>query len=279
MDAAERAGPALTIASFNVRNDRAVLDGVDWWWFRRPLVRRTIAALDADLLALQEVRPGQRRHLRRHLPGYALVGAGRDDGRHRGEHSLVAVRRDRLAVTGWTTRWFGPTPQVAGSRDPDAGHPRCATLVEVTDRRTGHRWGMAGVHLDAASAAARSRAAGQLATWCGDAGRRWVLAGDFNAAPDAPELAPLTAAGWRDALGGLAPRGPGVATYHGFTGSRDGERIDHLLVAPGPAVTVLEGQVVQDRHGRRHASDHWPVRAVLVAGPPAGEGEGLAPRR
>ncbi|WP_327296564.1 endonuclease/exonuclease/phosphatase family protein [Streptomyces sp. NBC_01197] len=74
---------------------------------------------------------------------------------------------------------------------------------------------------------------------------RKVLLGDFNATPDAPELAPL----WRD----LTDVEPGAPT---FPALKPVERIDYVAVSPGVAV---RGAEVPDTL----ASDHRPIVADL----------------
>jgi len=86
--------PILRVASFNIRNGIA-WDGLDSWPLRRPATAATIAGLDADLLGLQEVYGFQQRYLLRRLPGYAATGAGRTDGRSRGERCAVLTASAR----------------------------------------------------------------------------------------------------------------------------------------------------------------------------------------
>jgi endonuclease/exonuclease/phosphatase family metal-dependent hydrolase len=114
-------------------------------------------------------------------------------------------------------------------------------------------------HLDNESARGRAAQAAALAELLTEPMETGVLAGDFNAPPDAPELAPLRARFsdaweiarsrdersawrfWQGDPGGTFP-----------TGSPD-RRIDHVWVSPGVAVAgarVLDGA---------DASDHLPV--------------------
>jgi endonuclease/exonuclease/phosphatase family metal-dependent hydrolase len=83
-----------------------------------------------------------------------------------------------------------------------------------------------------------------------------VVVGDLNEPPEGGALEVLAAAGLRDAL---PPGGPG--TFHRFSGRRDGPRIDHVLVDGG--IEVVHAEVRAERVGRRLASDHWPVVAML----------------
>ena len=97
---------------------------------------RRIADLDADLIGLQEVYGFQQRYLLRHAPGYAATGAGRTDGRGRGERCAVLYRSARLALTSSTTRWFSDTPDLPGSTGWGNRLPRIVTLARFTDLAT-----------------------------------------------------------------------------------------------------------------------------------------------
>lgn len=241
----------LRVATFNLRNGRA-WDGCNSWPFRRRASVRTLRGLEADLIGVQEAFGFQLRWLARRLPGYDVVGEGRD-GRGRGEHCAVLVRRDVFRVMEASTRWFGPTPPLV-SRLPGASFPRVATIVALA-HVSGARWRFTSTHLDEASADRRRASAAQLAEWV-RSGDPHVVAGDFNAPPDDPLFDQLAAAGFRHAV----PADAG-GTSHRFTGRRDGRRIDHLLV--NDSVAVRSAHVAYAPDGERLASDHWPVVAEV----------------
>jgi len=245
----------LRVATFNIRNGRAH-DGLQSWPFRWRLTVRAIAALDADVVGLQEVFAFQRRTIMRGLPGHHSVGRGREaDGS--GEQCPVVARTRSARIVETRTRWFGATPDVPGTRLPNAMFPRTATVcvVEVPGWRS--RVQIANVHLDAHDEGRRAESVEQLVSFV-DLAAPCVLLGDFNTGPDSTTLAPIAAAGFRSAL----PAGAG-GTEHEFTGRTDGDRIDHVFV--NASVAVRAATVRTDlRRGRRLPSDHWPVTADLT---------------
>lgn len=245
----------LRVATFNIRNGRAN-DGLQSWPFRRRTTRAAIAALDADVIGLQEVFAFQRRWLMRGLPAYHAVGAGRDaDGR--GEQCPVLVRTRRAHISEVRTRWFGDTPDVPGSRMPDARFPRIATVcrIDVAGWRTSLQF--VNVHLDAHSEERRAASIRQLLTFV-DTATPCVVLGDFNTEVARGSLEPLFAAGFRAAL----PADAG-GTNHDFTGGTDGPRIDHIFV--NAMLGVHAAQVCSEgRRGRFLPSDHWPAIADLA---------------
>jgi endonuclease/exonuclease/phosphatase family metal-dependent hydrolase len=244
---------SLRVASFNIRNGRA-LDGVHAWPFRRRATAQALAALDADVVGLQEVYRFQERFLLKAVQGYRATG----DPRSRwGERCPVLWRPDRLAAEQSTTCWFADDPGRAGARLPGASFPRVATLTVCTATDGGARFGFANLHLDERHASNRVRSAEMLLGWL-DRDIPWVVVGDFNEAPGGPALDVLRAAGFRSALADDAP-----GTAHDFRGGSDGPRIDHVLV--GPEWDIVSA-AVEVAAGGRLPSDHWPVVADLRLG-------------
>jgi len=292
---ADGSSPPLRVATFNIRNGRA-FDWFDSWPLRRRATAEAVARLDADVVALQEVYGFQQRYLLRCLPGWRATGAGRTDGRERGERCAILWRSARLALERSVTRWFSDTPDVPGSTGWGNRQPRVVTLARFSDSATGASFGLADCHLEGWPPAARFRSAQALVDWL-EPGLPWIVAGDLNAEPDDPAVATLLAAGLRDALtaqtvdeagtvrdsqGGLegapgAQSAPGAessvspgrspwptgfpTTTGGFSGRGRRRRIDYLFVSR--EWTVDEAAVVAGRHDRRLPSDHWPVLATL----------------
>ncbi|WP_158564145.1 endonuclease/exonuclease/phosphatase family protein [Jiangella anatolica] len=245
-------GGVLRFATFNIRNGRA-FDWLSSWWFRRGATAAAIGSLGADVLGLQEVYEFQRRYLARRLPGTSWFGAGRNGGRS-GEQCPVVVAGGFVTVVEQHTRWYGETPDIPGTRLPEASFPRVATVLRCRDGRTAREFTVVNTHLDERHAANRVASARQLAGWL-DPSVPAVVMGDFNAVQGARDvMGPLLEAGF-------APVPVTGGTMHGFTGTAAGRRIDHILVSPH--WTIEDAAVVRERPGGRLPSDHWPVRATL----------------
>ena len=113
-----------------------------------------------------------------------------------------------------------------------------------------------------------------------------VLAGDYNVVPTAQDIYPtrfldnnaliqpqsraafarLVSQGWTDALRTLYPDGP-LWTFWDYLRGRwpadKGMRLDHFLLSPDVAKTLVDGGVDRDIRGEPNASDHAPAWILL----------------
>lgn len=249
----------LRVATFNIRSAHA-LDGRHAWPFRAAACAAAIRGLDADVVGLQEVHTFQLRGLLRRLPGYAATGAGRDDGRDRGERCSVLIRTARLDLEWSETRWLSDTPRVPASRTWGNPIARVATLCRLSVKPGGLRLLLIDTHWDGASASSRRKSAELLLEWL-DPGLPCVVLGDLNATTADAAVSRLLGSGLTDALASLPAKGRGAATHHPWDGATSGTRIDHVLVSRH--WQVLEAAIAHERPGGRLASDHWPVAATL----------------
>lgn len=269
---ARAAAPDLRVMSFNLRYAGAP-DGDNAWYRRRDLLVGVVHAFAPDVLGTQECLVEQAAFLELALPGYAWVGVGRDDGRQAGEMCAVFYRTDRLELLAQGHFWLSETPDVVGSRGWDAALPRIATWVRLRERAdTTQVFVFADTHFDHVGVEAR-REAGRLvrARLAGIAGTApVVLVGDFNAPAIADTAGPYaalidTAAAdrfvLRDAYRVLHAAAPGEGTFHGFSGGRDGDRIDWILATPD--WTPVAADIDHTARDGRLPSDHFPMTAVL----------------
>ena len=269
----ERAAPppadAIRAMTYNIRLDIAS-DGANAWPYRRALIAELIRHEAPDLLGMQEVLLGQKRDLEAALPGYAMVGAARDDGREAGEFSPLAYRRERFELVQSGTFWLSPTPEVPG-KGWDAAFPRIATWAILRERHTGAELRVLNTHLDHVGEQARANGAAMIVEWARSgpgAGLPTIVMGDFNAAPDsAPyrrltdEPSPLVDS---RSASRTPPYGP-AGTFTAFDIMREaGAPIDHILV--GPSWRVESHAVITQHWGGRLPSDHYPVLVTLRPG-------------
>ena len=172
----------LHVATLNIRNL------VDRWDERLPLILADMAALQPDLLGLQEVvYPLQQDRL------IGAAGEGRYESTRgwagRPEYGNVLLVRQPLAATDVDRL--------------DLGLSRCAVRARV-ELAAGSSIVMVVTHLHHSTAdeAARDDQTRQLVDWLGDAPAAdgTVVVGDFNAEPEEPTYARMRSAGFRSSF-------------------------------------------------------------------------------
>lgn len=227
-------------------------------------MRQVVRRVDADIWAFQEVYRFQRRHLERTvLPvdAWGSSGEGRRPG-GKGEQVPIFHRRaDLVASTGFT-RWFGPTPELVGSRAPGAALARVATVAMLTPTGSGTLPGpspairVVNVHLDSESVDRRAAALAQLAGWLDEPpDTPTIVMGDFNGPSTDPGYELLGDAGLRAAL--VDGAGP---TSNGFGRRLDRQdQIDHVFVS-----SHFDVRDARIDHEAGHASDHYPLVVDLA---------------
>ena len=247
----------LTVATLNIRNI------ADRWPERLPLLLADMAALQPDLMGLQEV--------------------------------IFAVQQDRIlgaagaaryeAFRGWAGRpEYGNAVLV---REPlrgrdgervDLDHKRSAQLVRVAlAGRAELRFVATHLHHEVPDEAIRDRQAAALASWLdggpGTGDAPTVVVGDFNAEPVEPAYRRMVAAGFRSASVEANGGEPAVTWPSGIQApgmDEDGEPgcLDYIWVR-GP-ITVQSCQVVFDRPAvddpTLYPSDHFGLVASITVG-------------
>jgi endonuclease/exonuclease/phosphatase family metal-dependent hydrolase len=263
-------GEPLAVMSFNIRYGTAN-DGDNHWTKRRDFLFDVIRQGDADLIGVQEALDAQLREILAAVPGYGVVGVGRDDGQTRGEYAAILFRTSRLHVSDSGTFWFSDTPEVVASRTWGNTITRICTWARLVDR-DGRAFWHYNVHFDHQSQPSRERSAALLAERI--AARRVtsepaIVTGDFNVGEDNPAIRRLTAphdgapALYVDTFRVRHPDERTVGTFSGFKfGQTGGDKIDYVLVPPG--TQVIDAAIIRTSRGDRYPSDHFPVIARVI---------------
>lgn len=273
---AER-GAELRVMSFNIRYGTAK-DGENHWNYRREMVFQVLRDHRPEVVGLQEALRFQIDETLAAVPGYGEIAVGREDGKKASEASAILYRTERLELIEQGTFWLSDTPEVAGSKHWGNAITRLCTWVRLRDRQTKKYFYVFNTHLDHQSQPARERGAELIVQRINGRSHRdpIILTGDFNADERNPTV--------RYLKGGLSavPSKPGdsaavppladtfravhpdltpAGTFNGFTGKKDGGKIDYILASP--EWRVLAAAIVYDNRDGRYPSDHFPVTATL----------------
>lgn len=278
----------LTLATYNVEN-YTVTDRMTDAGYRpaypkpegsKQALRAVLHALDADVLALQEM--GGRAfldELRRDLATEGLAYPHAEILEAGDEPRYVAVLSRR------------PFTKVRGHADLNftyAGAPEKVKrgLLEVGVKAAGGELTLFVLHLksrytdradDPASAARRAGEAGAirdriLEAFPDPGAVRFVVMGDFNDGPASRPVRAIAARGAR-VIAELLPVADsrGETWTHRYRRDDSYTRVDHVLVSPEPGLRrAVKGDAarIYDGPGVGEASDHRPVIVTLEFGPP-----------
>jgi len=262
-------GEPLSVMSFNIRYGTAK-DGDNHWTLRRDFLFDVLREQDADLIGVQEALAAQLDEIVAAVPGYAVVGVGRDDAARAGEYSAILFKKDRFRVADAGTFWFSDTPSVPASKSWGNNVTRICTWARLVDR-DGRGFYHFNLHLDHESQPSRERSTALLQQRIESREFRAepvVVTGDFNVGEGNAALAVLVAAaGERPApfVDTFRIRNPDekvVGTFTGFKlGATTGDKIDYVLV--DRETEVLAAEIVRTSRNDRYPSDHFPVTARI----------------
>jgi endonuclease/exonuclease/phosphatase family metal-dependent hydrolase len=238
--------------------------GVEDWPARRGLLLEIVRRNDPDVLCVQEALTAQLDDLRAGLPGYAVIGEGREGG-NAGEWTAILVRSSRFDVAGSGSYWLSDSPDVPGSNTWGSLFVRMATWAQLVDVASGAPLRVVTTHFDHDPSPhgddVRRRSAELVVNRTPDG--PVVFLGDCNEpAGDGSAWTTFAAAGFRDAWE-LAGADDDVNSFNDWMPpARGGERIDWMLVRGDVAIERV--RMDHDDPSTWVASDHFPVVAELA---------------
>ncbi|MBI5201786.1 MAG: endonuclease/exonuclease/phosphatase family protein [Elusimicrobia bacterium] len=252
--AAFAAPKPVSVVSYNVAGVPVVHPKIDE---RMDAIGKRLASGGWDVVALQEVWRDSDAEKLIEASGYPYHARAKQRWIF-GDGLLILSRfkileTESLSFEHRTTHWFRP--------DGEQFAHKGALLARLD--APGGELDVVDTHFVAdyesyANAETRSKQARQLAIWVGERerGRRWVLAGDLNMAPQDPILA--------EVLSGLELRDPCAAACEDSSRAR---RIDYVLAAH-PAVSAKDARVLSDDAitiGKQsyRLSDHRAILATV----------------
>ena len=249
---------ALKVLTWNIQygSDRGA--DPNGWPERQGLLRAALERERPAVLCVQEALAAQLEFLDRCLPGHAREGAGRDDGKTKGEHCAVYWDGARFERLDGGTFWLSEAPEAPG-RAWGEQYNRICTWVRLKDKPSGRVLRVFNTHLPLAPEAREKAARLVVKRLKGGApGEPLILAGDFNSGPGSPAWKAFAEAGLVNTEKS-AGKEPGTATYH-----KMGIGLVCLdAIFASDAWEVREHRVVSGALKGAYPSDHFGVAAVL----------------
>ena len=253
-------GPAsVSVMSYNIRYGKAK-DGTNSWLLRCNATIEMMNDKRPDLMGVQEALDFQLKFVKEYTKGYAWVGVGRDDGKHKGEHMSIFYNKKNISLIKWGNWYLSETPDKV-STGWDAKYPRTATWALFRDKRSGKKFFYVNTHLDHIGAVAQAEGLKLIQRKIAEMNPKgWplILSGDLNILPDNPAILELdkTMKSARD----VAAKTDRHASFNGW-GKAD-KIIDYIYFSGFSRCASFE-TVTKEYDGRKFISDHHPIIAVL----------------
>lgn len=254
-----------TVMTYNIRNSHAN-DGVNKWSKRRESFVALIRKVNPDILGTQEVLIDQLKYLKKSLNDYDSWGVGRNDGKHKGEHSVIFFRKEKYEQVKGGNFWLSETPDIPGSKSWDAALTRICSWVQLKDKSTGKTFFVFNTHFDHRGKQARRNSATLIHHYIDSLSGNdpVIVTGDFNLEPSDPGYATMTdQSKCRVPLKDSYMEGALPYTDCGFeVSNKDCNRIDYIFSSP--QYSKSNYVVHTDNNGKYYPSDHLTVSVVLT---------------
>lgn len=253
---------ALNVITYNVRYSTEK-DGVNAWSKRKDNVKALVKFYDADILCAQEALSEQYDAILENSD-FEAVGAGRDDGKRKGEFSPIFYNKNRFIKKDGGVFWLSTTPNVP-SKGWDAMFNRVCTWVRLYDKLNKKEFLVFNTHYDHVGVQARIESAKLIKQKIQEIAPKLpvIYTGDLNVTPETDAIATIkTFLSDSKEVSIEPPYGP-EGTFNGFRfDSPLKDRIDYIFVNKG--FKVQKYGVLTDSKNQRYFSDHMPVLAKLL---------------
>jgi endonuclease/exonuclease/phosphatase family metal-dependent hydrolase len=251
----------INVMTYNIRYSTEK-DGVNAWSKRKDNVKALVKFHDTDILCAQEALAEQFDALLENS-GFAAVGAGRDDGKRKGEFSPIFYNKSRFDKKDGGVFWLSQTPSEP-SKGWDAMFNRVCTWVRLYDKVNKKEFLVFNTHYDHVGEQARIESAKLIKQKIQEIAPKLpvVYTGDLNVTPETEAIATIKSfLNDSKEVSQEPPYGP-EGTFNGFNfNSPLKNRIDYIFVNKG--FKVKKYGVLTDSKDQLYFSDHLPVLAKL----------------
>jgi len=254
-------GTGINIMTYNIRLNTAS-DGENAWPNRKDNVRALVKFHDTDILCVQEALPLQVDQLLENSD-FAMEGAGREDGKRKGEHSAIYYNKSRFSKKDGGTFWLSETPDKP-SKGWDAQLNRVCTWVRLYDKSNKKEFMVFNTHYDHVGVQARIESAKLIKQKIQEIAPKLpvVFTGDLNVTPETEAIATIKSFLMDSKERSEEPPYGPEGTFNSFNfKAKLQNRIDYVFVNNG--FKVKKYGVLTDSKDLRYPSDHLPVLVRL----------------
>ena len=259
----------LRVMSFNIRYLNKH-DGVSHWENRKEAVIKLLQAQNCNIFGLQEATLAQQEELCKRLSAeYDCVYQVRDNDK--GEGCPIYYKKDMWICKSSGTFWLSDTPDKPVSTTFGNTIPRIVTWARLCRKETSTSLLVLNTHYDHLKSDIREKSSKKilqklptLAPGC----ENTIFMGDFNALPSDPEIKIITDCGYLadtfDSYKEYPESKNDCATFHNWTGSLYGEKIDYIFTSKNIKCEdcIIYRETI-DTEKKLYPSDHYPIIATL----------------
>ena len=258
-------GQGLYVGTYNIRyENQGDYKKGNGWKQRCPVVCAQINFQHPDVLGTQEVLAEQLDDMKALLTDYDYIGVGRDDGKRKGEHTVIFYDRKTIRLLQQGHFWLSETPDKPGL-GWDAACTRICTWGKFRSKRWKKTFYFFNLHMDHVGIVARRESAKLVVNRIKEIakGAPVILTGDFNVDQNDTIYSIFTTSGLlNDSYEHSKQRFAENGTFNGFNPDRKTDsRIDHVFVSP--TFRVIRFGILTNSYwtnkGCRLPSDHYPV--------------------
>ena len=233
-------------------------DDINNWSKRKFLVAYIIKTHNPDLIGLQEAEQFQVNDLVKMLDDYYFYGLGREDGKKKGESTVILYKKDKFKLEKKKTLWLSETPDKV-SKGWDAALNRTVTIVKLKKIKSSKEFYYFNTHFDHVGETARTESSKllvkeieKLKTF------PVILTGDFNYTSSAE--------GYKIIISSLSDGSKisktkstgGNISFNGFGKEIEPDnKIDFIFVNNN--IEVLNHSIDTTIYNGLYPSDHYPV--------------------
>lgn len=254
----------ITIASFNLRYDNP-RDSGNLWKDRVGAVTALIRFHGFDVFGIQEGLKNQLDDIIKVLPEYTYYGVGRDDGKEKGEHSAVFLRKDKFKILTKGDFWLSQTPDKPSlGWDATCCHRICS-WVYLQHTISGKRFYFFNAHYDHQGVEARKESSKLIVKKIKEiAGNHTtIFTGDLNGDQQSDWYKTIAASCFlKDSFYEVKNPYANNGSFNGFgaTVTQTGI-IDHIFISKD--IAVKRWGILTDTYHGKYPSDHFPVMAEI----------------
>jgi endonuclease/exonuclease/phosphatase family metal-dependent hydrolase len=258
-------GQKITVATYNLRFDNRGDTG-NLWKDRSLAVIDLIRFHDFEMFGTQEALKNQLDDITSALPAYSRYGAGRDDGKDKGEHAAIFFKKDLFTLVNQGDFWLSETPNTPSMGWDGKCCKRICSWVYLQDKKSKKKFYLFNAHYDHEGMVARVESSKlvlkKIKAIAGTA--PVIFSGDLNGNNSSEWYTAIATSGFLKDTYGMVPHPYALSGSFNAFGKmlQQNDIIDHIFVTHQFAVTRW-GVLTDSYHGK-YPSDHFPVVADVL---------------